>query len=121
MVCYKSERTLATLPLRVEGANPAQKLEIVPQELLFGSGRLLSELILVPGAQIPVHTHNGEFEVFLILSGEAEYYDNGKTVTLTAGDIAVCREGETHGIKNVTEKELTLVAFVGFPNPEKQI
>ena len=119
MVYRKDTRVTVPVANKAEGCPAAQRHEIVSLEHLFGAGRLLSELVLVPGAQIPVHTHTGEFEVFLILSGEATYFDNGETIILAPGDVALCKEGETHGIANKSDRDMTLVAFIGYPAPAK--
>lgn len=53
-----------------------------------------------PGGYVEYHVHEGECEYYYILSGSAEYNDNGTVVELCAGDITFTGDGEGHGIKN---------------------
>ena len=81
-----------------------------PEELL-GKGRLFSIITLNPGCSIGHHVHEGESELFYIIRGTAEYYDNGTLRTVHAGDVTICGPGQEHGIANRTE-EVTEVAAV---------
>lgn len=74
--------------------------------------RLAGVLELPGGASIGVHKHEGEAEIFHIISGAGEYYDNGKTVKVKAGDTAVCTSGCEHGIKNIGDEPLILNGFI---------
>lgn len=119
MIYRKEERAASSSPAQTAGKPDLQKLEIVPLADLFGAGRLMSQITLVPGAEVPVHTHHNEFEVYFVLTGEAEYYDNGETFPLRAGDVALCKEGGTHGVINKSEADFSMMAFVGYPASEK--
>lgn len=120
MIYHNSQRKVTVGLSKKEGAPDFAKHEILPLADLCGSGRLLTQIVLPSGAQVPEHTHHDEFEVYFILSGEGDYNDNGTTVHLTAGDVALCRDGETHGVVNTGKGELSFVAFIGFANPQKQ-
>lgn len=74
--------------------------------------RLAGVLELPPGASIGVHKHEGEAEIFHILSGSGEYNDNGDIVNIKAGDTALCPDGSEHGIKNTGEVPLMLNAVI---------
>ena len=77
-----------------------------------GASRLFATITLPPDASIGVHSHEGETEVFYVLQGFAEYNDNGKMVTIEEGDTAACASGESHGIKNIGQEELVLMAVI---------
>ncbi len=75
--------------------------------------KMIARLILRPGCSLGDHTHEGEEEIITILSGTADYNDNGTPVKLTAGDSCVCRNGNHHGIANADKQEnLILMAVV---------
>jgi len=54
-----------------------------------------------PGGEVDYHVHEGECEYYYILSGVAEYNDNGVIVEVGAGDLTFTANGEGHGIKNI--------------------
>ena len=60
--------------------------------------RMFAKITLDPGCSIGKHDHQGEEEIFYILSGEALAYDNGETVILKPGDSIICRSGEEHAM-----------------------
>lgn len=75
--------------------------------------RLFSIATLEPGADVGYHQHVGEVEYYYILSGYAVYNDNGKEYYLTPGDLTYTPDGESHGIKNLSDTEnLQFIALV---------
>ena len=90
--------------------------DLVSIEQLGGCGRLLGVLTIPAGGSIPDHTHQGEFEVYYMLSGHGRYHENGTVRSLGPGDVAYCPAGESHGIYNDSDsEEIVFVAFIGFP------
>jgi mannose-6-phosphate isomerase-like protein (cupin superfamily) len=79
---------------------------------LYDKGRLFAKLSLEPGSSIGYHVHEGEMESFYIIGGEAEYNDNGQTVTLLPGDTALTQSGEGHSIKSIGNTPLELLALI---------
>jgi len=75
-------------------------------------GRLFAKITLKPGCGIGFHTHEGEGELFHILSGTAQYSDNGEIVTVQAGDVTVCPPGTGHSICNQGEETVELIAVI---------
>ncbi len=85
---------------------------LLPEEAK-GHGRVFSKLVIPPGASIGYHGHDGEFEAYLVLSGEAEVNDNGEKAVLHAGDVNLCRDGQSHGTRNCSKDEdLVLLALI---------
>ena len=82
-----------------------------------GTNRILKG-ILVPGASIGVHKHEGNCEVIFILSGKGTILEQvpGQEQTLTevsAGDCLYCPEGHTHSLMNTSEEgDLVFYAVV---------
>ena len=84
---------------------------LLPEEAA-GHGRVFSKLVIPSGCSIGYHSHDGEFEAFYVLSGEAVVDDNGKEVTLHEGDMHMCVNGEGHGTRNESEQDLVLMALI---------
>lgn len=82
-----------------------------PEEM-SGKGRLYNIVTLEPGAEIGWHVHKGDGETYFILSGTAEYSDNGTPVRLETGDVAVVYDGEGHALKNIGADTLTMMALI---------
>lgn len=74
--------------------------------------RMISTIVLPVGASIGTHVHEGEAEMFCILSGAGEYNDNGSNKPVKQGDVLVCYSGETHGISNTGNSDLVVTAAV---------
>ena len=74
---------------------------------------LFSIATLEPGADVGYHQHIGEIEYYYILSGYAVYNDNGKEYYLSTGDLTYTPDGESHGIRNLSDTEnLVFIALV---------
>ena len=84
---------------------------------LFNSGRTFAHIVLEKDCGVGYHVHNGDGEIYYILKGEAEYNDNGTVVTVKAGDVTHTLPGEGHGITNVKDEPMEMIALILF---EKQ-
>ncbi len=77
--------------------------------------KMVARLVLTPGTSLGEHSHEGEEEIITILSGTANYNDNGEMVTLHAGDTCVCLSGQSHSIANADENEtLVIMAVISY-------
>lgn len=79
---------------------------------LEDKGRLFAKITLNPGCSIGYHVHEKDAELFYILTGTAEYNDNGEMRTVSAGDVTICPAGTGHGIANRTDGVVELVAVI---------
>ena len=79
---------------------------------LEDKGRLFAKITLNPGCSIGYHVHEKDAELFYILTGTAEYNDNGAMRTVSAGDVTICPAGTGHGIANRTDGVVELVAVI---------
>lgn len=79
---------------------------------LNNKGRVFAHTTLNPGCSIGYHVHNGDTEIYYIYSGKAEYNDNGKIVTVEAGDVTFTPSGEGHGIKNIGTEPVEFIALI---------
>ena len=79
---------------------------------LLDKGRLFGKITLNPGCSIGYHVHEKDSELFYIMTGTAEYNDNGTVSTVHAGDVTVCPAGTGHAIANRTAEPVELVALI---------
>lgn len=84
----------------------------VSDEELLGKGRLFSENILEKECGVGWHVHTGDAEIYLLLSGECEYDDNGAVTTLHAGDVTYTGPGEGHSITNHRDEPAYFIALI---------
>lgn len=82
------------------------------EEDFLGKGRLYGKSIIKPGHSIGYHKHEGDQEAYFILKGKALYNYNGVETTLEPGDLAICRDGESHSIEAVGEEDLEYVMLI---------
>lgn len=94
------------------GDGTVKAVDVLDRGEYDGHARLLGTLTLEPGCSIGAHVHENEEEVFYVIEGTAEYNDDGKTVTLEAGDSCICKNGQTHSIANRSDKTLVVFAVI---------
>ncbi len=113
MITRKGEHKVETVIGVQGGEGSAQFFRLIenPEEL-YNKGRVFSITTLPKGSEIGWHLHTGDGEFYHMLSGVAEYSDNGKTVTLGAGDTAFCPDGEGHSIRNNNDEPVVFLALV---------
>jgi len=113
MVIRNSEMSVNVNTNMRGGEGNVKIAKIVEKPHYDGNSRLIATIHLEPGASIGTHVHEGEEEIFYVLSGEALYNDNGTDVVMHEGDSCVCRNGESHGLKNNrTDRELVVMAII---------
>lgn len=86
-----------------------------PEDFL-GKGRLYGKSIIKPGHSIGYHTHVGDQEAYYILKGQALYNYNGIETTLLPGDLAICKDGESHSIEAEGEEDLEYIMLILYNN-----
>ena len=82
-----------------------------PDEM-YGKGRMFNVMTLAPGNTIGEHTHSGDNEIFCFLSGTGTYNDNGTLTPVGPGDVAVCNDGQLHGLVNDGTVPLVFIALI---------
>ena len=78
----------------------------------YGAGSFFGKAAIPPGGSIGYHEHKGEFEIYYILEGTAKVNDDGKEAVLHPGDMMQCRDGSSHSIENIGDKDLVFLAMV---------
>lgn len=113
MVRYSNERSVSVQEKKAGGEGFMTVKSIIGDKSeISNAGRLFGEITLLPGHSIGFHKHEKETELFCVIKGKAEYNDNGTLKELLPGDVAICPEGESHGVKNVGEEPLVLTALI---------
>ncbi len=79
---------------------------------LKGKAKLISRLVLEPGASIGLHEHTCDFEVYYILKGEGRVLDGGFIQPIGPGDVVYTANGESHYLENTSNKQLELLAII---------
>ena len=112
---YRKAREIEIIPIENcmggKGTVKMQKLLNAPAEML-GKGRAYVRHVLEPGVSIGMHTHQGEMESMVLVSGKAIHTINGEIQHMKAGDIIAAMPGDTHGIICEGEEPLVVIAQV---------
>lgn len=110
----KASDMKAVINIGMRGGNGSVSVkEILLKGEYKGNAKMIADVTIEPHCSIGEHLHNDEEEIYYILSGTAEYNDNGRKEKLSAGDSCICLGGEKHGIENVSDSEnLRLIAVI---------
>lgn len=84
---------------------------LLPEEAK-GHGRVFSKVVIAPGCSIGYHQHQGEFEAYYVLKGKALVRDGEREILLLPGDMNLCPDGCWHGVENVGDTDLELIALI---------
>ena len=85
---------------------------ILEEKELNGKCGLYAQVTINPGSSLGYHEHHGESETYFILSGEAEYNDNGTLRPVKPGDTTYTPSGCGHGIKPTGSEPLVFMALI---------
>ena len=89
-----------------------------PDEML-GKGRLFAQNTLPPGASIGLHRHQGDIEVYYVLSGSGVYRNNDQSFAVGPGDLTQVDDQNLHSIENTGDVPLVLIALILFTDAAK--
>ena len=85
---------------------------LLSTEQMHGKSRLFARIVLKPGARVPEHRHEGDFEAYYILSGSGRVDDNGTSKEVKAGDVILTDCGESHSLENTGDSDLEFMALI---------
>jgi len=97
---------------RFGGKGILRNTHFLHQNDAYGTGRLFSKSALAPGCSVGWHKHEGECEVYFVLSGVAKVSDNGQEQILYPGDALLTKNGESHFIENAGDEDLEYIALI---------
>jgi mannose-6-phosphate isomerase-like protein (cupin superfamily) len=89
----------------------------VPFSRIFGEKdfdsdfRWLDLCIVKPGAEIGVHSHLVDDEIYVILKGNATKIVNGEEARVGPGDAILLRCGGSHGLRNESDEEVHVLVI----------
>jgi quercetin dioxygenase-like cupin family protein len=86
--------------------------DFLTAEESYGAGKLFSRTVLPAGASIGEHQHEGEYEVYYVLTGTVDVLDDGGWTTLHTGDTHLCSSGESHAIRNFSTSEAEVLMLI---------
>jgi mannose-6-phosphate isomerase-like protein (cupin superfamily) len=95
-----------------EGKGTVEILHVFRQQELKGKVRLFARLRLAPGSSIGYHVHDGEEEIFYILSGSGRVTEGSDVSTVGPGDAVLTGGGGGHAIESVGDEPLELIAAI---------
>ena len=98
---------------QMRGGKGTVKLEHWFKPEAFGAKiRLCARMTIEPGASIGNHTHEGEDEIYLVLSGRGLIQEKGEWVPINAGDAILTGKGGSHGVENNGTEPLVIAAVI---------
>ena len=84
----------------------------LPVEYLEGRGRGFNLMTVNKGCSVGEHTHEGEIEIYYVLSGELSGKDNGEEIVLHTGDVMLCQNGGSHTVINLKDEPAEVLAVI---------
>lgn len=94
-------------------ASGARILHIANEKDMLNKGRTFAHVKMKPQDVVEWHFHEGENEIYYILSGKALFTDNDRsTHIVSAGDVCKIAANEGHGIKNIGDETLEFIALI---------
>ncbi len=82
------------------------------EQEMYGKGRVFAHTTLQPGCSIGYHVHMGESETYYIVSGIAQFNDNGTPITVRKGDVTFTGDGQGHALANIGDEPLEIIALI---------
>jgi mannose-6-phosphate isomerase-like protein (cupin superfamily) len=112
MIKRPQELTVNRVNKLRDGRGTTTMYHLIEGNELKGKAKLISRLVLDPGASIGLHEHINDFEVYYILKGEGRVLDDGFMQPIGSGDVVYTADGQSHYLENTGDGELELLAIV---------
>jgi len=77
------------------------------------------KLVRAEGDKVPLHTHEGEDELFYVFDGELIIIDEDKEVTVGPGEFYIVRRGRKHRVVPIGHVKLMLFEPAGIEHTGK--
>lgn len=101
-----------------EGGDSVPFARIFGEEAFDTDFRWLDLCIVKPGAEIGVHAHHVDDEVYAIVEGHATMIVNGHESSVGQGDVILLRCGGSHGLRNESQEEVHVLVIDILAPPE---
>ena len=86
--------------------------KLASREEMMDNAKTFGIMEFEPNCGIGIHKHDYEMEVYLILEGYGEYFDNDRNFKVFPGDVCICKSGEQHAITNIGDEPLKIVNLI---------
>lgn len=106
------ERTVEQYTERSGGKGTMQIERLLSAQQLGEHVKMFAKVTIDLNSSIGIHPHHEDGECYYILQGTAKYSDHGKESILHAGDCTFTPAGESHGIENIGDEPLILMALI---------
>jgi len=74
---------------------------------------LFAKVVVGPHSTIGYHKHTDDAEAYYVLKGEGIFLDhNEERVPVKAGDLCLIKKGQSHGLENLSDHKLEMIAVV---------
>lgn len=74
---------------------------------------LFATVMVHPHSTIGYHLHTEDAEAYYIVKGEGIFLNhNEERIAVKAGDICLIKKGQSHGLENLTDEVLEMIAVV---------
>ena len=74
---------------------------------------LFAKVVEAPISTIGYHQHTDDAEAYYVVKGEGIFLDHNKErIPVKAGDLCLIKKGQSHGLENLTDNELEMIAVV---------
>ncbi len=74
--------------------------------------QMIGQITLDPGACVGEHCHERNEEVYWVLEGTGEYFDNGVWRSVGPGDLMITYQGERHALRNTGQVPLVFLGLI---------
>lgn len=92
----------------------------VATEFLEGSQCNVRVIKLLPGQDLPPHTHSASDLMLFVAEGDAQLETDDGTMSFPAGSLAYLERNETLRVGNRGDAPVTLLAFLTPPFPPRR-
>jgi uncharacterized cupin superfamily protein len=96
------------------GAEPVLFGEAFTAEDFVGQWAFVEYVTVPVGSAIPVHRHDQDEELYFVIQGHGLLTLDQQQVNVGPGELAACRKGSSHGLRNTSDQEIRLLV-VGIP------
>ncbi len=112
MIRRKEQMTTTDRPNLRGGDGVIRAYNLLEPQELCGKANLCAIMTVEPGCSIGEHPHGPDAELYYMLEGTLEAWDDGEKTVLNPGDAMFTAQGKTHAVRNVSDKPAKMLAVV---------
>lgn len=112
MIRRKEQMTTTDRPNLRGGDGVIRAYNLLEPQELCGKANLCAIMTVEPGCSIGEHPHGPDAELYYMLEGTLEAWDDGEKIVLNPGDAMFTAQDKTHAVRNVSDKPAKMLAVV---------